>query len=170
MAQKLAPYDRYKETIEPFCKQGIILVSGTQGNPMTIGWGSIGVYWGKPVFTVVVRPSRYSYELLIELPEFSVNVMGDDYKKQVAYCGSCSGRDENKAQVCGFELASCDDIKVPYIRQALFHYECRILNHADFMEEAMNKEIATRFYPQKDYHRAFYGEILGLYEAREKHD
>lgn len=165
MSQKLAPYDRYKETIEPFSKQGILLVSGTKGNPMTIGWGSIGVYWGKPVFTVVVRPSRYSYELLLETPEFSVNVMSDEHKKQVAYCGSHSGRNDDKAKACGFELAPCHEIKVPFIKQALFHYECRILNTADFTEAAMDKEISSRFYGQKDFHRAFYGEILGLYEA-----
>ena len=28
-------------------------------NPMTIGWGPLGVLWGKPIYTVFVSSSRF---------------------------------------------------------------------------------------------------------------
>lgn len=45
------------EVIKQLGKEGAFLTSKYNGkvNTMTIGWGSIGVIWRKPVFTVLVR-------------------------------------------------------------------------------------------------------------------
>ena len=46
---------------------GLLLAStkpdGTS-NVMTIGWGYVGFSWGKPIWVVMVRPSRYTYEFI----------------------------------------------------------------------------------------------------------
>ena len=58
--------------------------SGDCVNTMTIGWGTIGVEWKKPIFTVFVRESRYTKKLLEENPEFTVNIpYGDDVRHKV---------------------------------------------------------------------------------------
>lgn len=38
--------------------------SGNKINTMVIGWGGVGVLWRLPVFNVVVRQNRFTYELL----------------------------------------------------------------------------------------------------------
>jgi|SRR5690554_2797351 len=38
--------------------------SGDLLNTMTIGWGTIGYIWEMPIFTVAVRYSRHTYELI----------------------------------------------------------------------------------------------------------
>ena len=43
-------------------------------NPMTIGWGQVGIVWSMPVFTVYVRKSRYTYECLQTAGSFTVSV------------------------------------------------------------------------------------------------
>lgn len=50
------------ETILKALPKGILLTTqeGTKTNTMIIGWGSLGVNWGKPVFTAYVRESRYT--------------------------------------------------------------------------------------------------------------
>ena len=43
------------------------LISAARGGRvalMTAGWGLMGILWGKPVVTVYVRPSRYTYDAL----------------------------------------------------------------------------------------------------------
>ena len=43
---------------------GSLLVSlDDKGKPnvMTIGWATLGIVWGRPICTVLVRPSRYTY-------------------------------------------------------------------------------------------------------------
>ena len=44
---------------------------------MTIGWGSVGYYWRRPVFTCVVRQSRFTDQQLKENPVFTVSVPKD---------------------------------------------------------------------------------------------
>ena len=46
--------------------------SGNKINTMVIGWGSIGVLWRLPIFNVVVRQNRFTYELLEQTKEFTV--------------------------------------------------------------------------------------------------
>ena len=46
--------------------KGILLTTkdGDKVNTMTIGWGTIGIQWGRPVFIAFVRDSRYTMEML----------------------------------------------------------------------------------------------------------
>ena len=73
MRSAIGTYEAFEDVVEGLANGGILLTTGEQGNPMTIGWGMLGRIWSKPVFTVLVRPSRYSFGLLEALPEFAVN-------------------------------------------------------------------------------------------------
>ena len=90
MREEIGIFEGFKNTIEQISKNGLLLVAGEKGNPMTIGWGTIGIIWGKPVFMVLVRPSRYTFELMEKSGEFSVNVPLHSLNKEVAICGSKS--------------------------------------------------------------------------------
>ena len=59
MKQPISVFDKAGDICKAM-KQGILLTSGTMENPntMTIGWGMIGVEWGKPIFLALVRESR----------------------------------------------------------------------------------------------------------------
>ncbi len=55
--------DYLKETLDTVRKPGLLLVAADadgKPNAMTIGWGTVGIIWGKPIFIVLVRPSRYT--------------------------------------------------------------------------------------------------------------
>ena len=45
---------------------GILLTTkaGDKVNTMTIGWGTVGVQWGKPIFIAFVRESRHTKKLV----------------------------------------------------------------------------------------------------------
>jgi len=69
--------DYLKETNKMLGHGGLLLAStDAKGNPnaMTIGWGTIGIIWAKPIFVVLVRPSRYTYDLIEITNDFTVNV------------------------------------------------------------------------------------------------
>jgi len=70
MGKKLVDYaDCQEEILRAFKESRVLLVSqAKQGSPnaMAIGWGQVGIIWRKPIFTVLVRPSRYTYELIEE--------------------------------------------------------------------------------------------------------
>ena len=100
MAKVRARYtDYFAQTIQRMREDGLLLVTqGTDGKPnvMTIGWGTMGVIWSRPIFIVLVRPSRYTYSRLEEISDFTVNVPPRELAAAASHCGTVSGRDHDK--------------------------------------------------------------------------
>ncbi len=163
MRHAIDTYDALSQTLEGLHNRGLLLVTGEGGNPMTIGWGTVGRIWGRAVFLVLVRPSRHSFSLLEALPEFTVNVPAADHGKALAICGSKSGRDTDKIVMCGFSLGSSAAVRVPYISECPVHYECRVIHKSNVVNADLAPDIVTGSYPSGDFHRVYYGQILGVY-------
>lgn len=167
-----------KKHIEPFdcageiCKAmpgGILLTTklGEQVNTMTIGWGTLGIEWGKPVFVAYVRESRYTRELLDQTGEFTVNIpVGEVDKKILGFCGTKSGRDVDKIKEMGLTLVESDVVSVPGIRQLPLTLECRVLFKNCQDENRLPEDIKSRYYSAinaGDFHYAYYAEIVNAY-------
>ena len=73
MKEKINAFD-YAGHICKAMNPGILLTtkSGDKVNTMTIGWGTIGIEWGKPIFVGYVRESRYTREMLDQNGEFTM--------------------------------------------------------------------------------------------------
>ena len=98
MKKMIEAFD-YAGTVCKAMPRGILLTTKADGkvNTMTIGWGHIGIEWGKPIFVAYVRESRYTKQMLEANGEFTVNVpMGSIDGKILGYCGTKSGRDTDK--------------------------------------------------------------------------
>ncbi len=158
--------DYFKETIRRMREDGLLLVTvSADGKPnvMTIGWGTIGSIWGRPVFIVLVRPSRHSYSRLEEVSEFTVNVPPLELAAAAAHCGKVSGRGHDKFQEMGLTVVGSRQVRPPIIQQCLVHYECRTLHRNDVVPAALAQAVSDEFYPQGDHHRVYFGEILACY-------
>jgi len=170
MAKKIADYKDYvEETIKAFSEERVLLVShGKEGPPnvMAIGWGTIGIVWRKPVFVVLVRPSRHTYKLIEETGEFTVNVVPPRLKEMVQYCGTVSGRDHNKLKEKQLTAIPSMKVKVPIIEESVLHFECRVVYKSDLIPSELEKSIIPALYPKGDFHRVYFGEILACrYES-----
>lgn len=150
---------------------GILLTTKAhdQVNSMTIGWGHIGIEWGKPIFVAYVRKSRYTYEMLEENGEFTVNVpMGEFDKKILGYCGRVSGRDADKIADLGLTLEEGRSVSVPGIKELPLTLECRVIYKQEQNLDAVLPAVLDRYYPSddngvRDVHIAYYGEIVDAY-------
>jgi flavin reductase (DIM6/NTAB) family NADH-FMN oxidoreductase RutF len=167
MKRQIGTFDALQETMEKLDPErggeGCLLIGGGNGNPMTIGWGNIGIIWSMPIFTVLVRPSRYTFELIGESGEFSVNVLDKRYSKQLLHCGTTSGRDEDKVAACGFHLDKGIKIAIPHLQEASAVYECRTVHKNKVINAALDSNILKRYYAEGDFHTLFFGRILGVY-------
>ena len=139
-------------------------------NPMTIGWGTLGVQWGKPIFIVFVRQSRHTKTLLDKNGEFTINVplKGTDRKAALGFCGSKSGRDFDKIKELDLHLEEPDVISVPGIKEFPITLECRVVYKQDQDLNALDADKCLRYYAPEtpndgDYHTAYYGEVLAAY-------
>jgi flavin reductase (DIM6/NTAB) family NADH-FMN oxidoreductase RutF len=170
MAKKIADYrDHIGETIKAFDEERVLLVSrGEEGLPnvMAIGWGTIGIIWRRPIFIVLVRPSRYTYELIEETGEFTVNIVTPQLKEVVQYCGTVSGRDHNKFKEKKLTAIPSKKLKTPIIKECILHFECQVVYKNDLIPSELKKSIVPTLYPKGDFHRVYFGEILACqYES-----
>jgi len=170
MKRKIDLWD-YAGRILSVLEKGALLTTKADGkvNTMTIGWGTLGIEWGKPIFVAYVRESRYTRELLEKNPEFTVNIpFGDCDKGILGVCGTKSGRELDKFEVLGLTAEEGNTVSVPGIRQLPLTLECKVLYRQLQDESQIRPGAAERYYPadaqgKADNHIAFYGLITDAY-------
>ncbi|CUH95431.1 hypothetical protein P22_1502 [Propionispora sp. 2/2-37] len=132
-------------------------------NTMTIGWGNIGIAWQKPVFMVMVRPSRYTYELIEKSNEFTVSIPFKDMGRALGICGSKSGRELDKFAAAGLKTVAAKKISTPVIADCGLHYECKVIYKQEMIPEQLAAADQSACYPSGDYHTLYFGEIVASY-------
>lgn len=152
--------DISENAVKLFKKDWGLLAAGSESyNAMTISWGTLGELWGKDVCTVFVRPQRYTFEFTEKNDFFTVSFFPEEYKKALAFCGSKSGRDYDKAKETG--LTAFDTGYGTAFEEAKIVICCKKLYADDFNPEKFSdKSIIDDVYPTKDYHRVYIGEIV----------
>jgi flavin reductase (DIM6/NTAB) family NADH-FMN oxidoreductase RutF len=131
-------------------------------NAMTIGWAQAGFIWGRPVMTVLVRPSRHTHALLDNADHFTVCVpRPGEMVHELAYCGSKSGRDYDKVRACAMKLKEGAEKRVKYIDGCGLVYQCALSGRAELEREALPADITARCYPGHDApHTLYFGTII----------
>ena len=148
-------------------KKGAFLTvkSGDKLNTMTIGWATFGVIWSKPIMMVAVRLSRHTFGIIESAKDFTVSVPFENLTKEIAFCGSKSGKDVEKFKMCNLETAGGRFVASPIIKTQGRHYECKIVYKSAMNPVQLDKEYDSSLYPKKDYHTLYFGEILACYET-----
>lgn len=127
-------------------------------NTMTASWGGLGVMWNKNVAYIAIRPHRYTKEFVDSADTFSLTFFNENFKKQLGYLGSVSGRDEDKISKSDLTIIHTDN--TPYYDEANCALICKKLYAQDFASECfIVKEIDKENYPQKDYHTLYIAEV-----------
>ncbi|WP_033165620.1 flavin reductase family protein [Clostridium sp. KNHs205] len=166
----------YANDIMKAVQSGVLLTTKAEEkvNSMTISWGTLGIEWGKLIFTVFVRENRFTKQQLDKNPEFTINVpFGDFDKKILGVCGTKSGHTVDKAKELNLTLEEPAVISVPAIKELPLTLECKIVYRQKQEAKEITEENNKRFYPQdvdstfhganRDYHTAYYGEIVSAY-------
>lgn len=152
--------------MESLRTQGAFLIvrSGEKIDTMTIGWGNVGYVWNRPIFTVMVRKSRYTHELIENSDNFTVSIpLNKNLKSALTVCGSKSGRDIDKFKECNLTLENSKKVDTPIISECELHYECKIVYKQEMNSALLSKNIVESSYKDGDYHTLYYGEIVETY-------
>ncbi len=163
-------HEHFHEHAEDFLRQlpkGVFITTkDAEGrvNTMTIAWGHIGVIWGRPVFIAYVRYSRYTYDLLDKAEDYTINVPKEGtLKKELAFCGTKSGRDIDKFKETELTLAPARKVQSPIIKECALQYECKMLYKQTQEPALIDDAVKERYYPTPDTHIMFFGEIVDSY-------
>ncbi len=150
-------------------RQWLLLCAGDyaarQFNAMTIAWGSIGSMWGRPFVQVAVRPTRYTFEFMQRYPTFTVSAFADEYRAALQLLGTRSGRSGDKISAAGLTPVAAEQVTAPCFAEAEFTLECRTIYWDDLKPDHFLDPAIEKNYPDRDYHRVYFGEIACVWRA-----
>lgn len=152
--------------LNPFSMIGsesFLLTAGTMNdwNTMTAGWGGLGYIWEEPAAFVFVRESRFTYSFIDRHDRFTLSFFPPEMKDALAFCGTHSGRDTNKAKEAGLTPISLDG--AVSFAEANLVFSCRKASKTVIEESSMIDSSILKLYPQRDWHSMFIGFIDGVY-------
>lgn len=159
--------NEYKDPISLFGEGCVAVVENEEkANPITIGWGGIGVLWGKPMCTVFIHESRYSKHMFDEVETFSICFFAKEYNKiAINYFGNVSGRDEDKIKNSGMTL--CHDENTPYLKEAELVIICKKMGQTKFELDHVPEGRIHDWYQRDGVHSIYCGEIIKVLKSYE---
>mgnify|MGYP004443270241 FL=1 len=123
----------------------VIVTCGTmeQSNMLTIAW--TGTLCTDPAMCYIsVRPERYSYPMIKENMEFTINLTTKDMARATDWVGVRSGRDYDKWKETGLTKVAGVAVACPSIAESPISIECRVKkivplgSHDMFVAEVVN--------------------------------
>lgn len=175
MKKEINVFD-YAGEVMKAVKEGVLITTKTEDkvNSMTVSWGTLGIEWGKTIFTIFVRENRFTKQQLEKNPEFTVNIPIDKFNRKIlGVCGTKSGHTTDKISELNLSLEEPKTISVPGIKELPLTLECRVIYKQKQDKNEITEENLKQFYPQdvdgsfhganKDFHIAYYGEIVSAY-------
>lgn len=148
---------------EKIGKDWMLVTAGNEekANTMTASWGGVGVMWGKNVAYVFIRDSRYTKEFIDREGKFSLSFPSEEYRKEMKFLGTVSGRNEDKIKEVKLHVAYRDG--VPYIDEGNLVMICRVMSQtAISREQFLDESIDTAWYASGDYHKMYIAEITEI--------
>ena len=173
MKKEINAFEYAPHIMEQLRRGGVLATVKAHGkvNSITIGWGTIGIDWSRPVFQIYVRECRHTKSMLDQAGEFTISVpleRSERTKEILAFCGTKSGRDTDKAEALGLTLVESEKIATPGIRELPLTLECRVIYSVRQDGTRMPEDAVQRYYPNwaenpDDVHSVYYGEIVAAY-------
>jgi flavin reductase (DIM6/NTAB) family NADH-FMN oxidoreductase RutF len=125
--KKDVPLSQSKWIIEPGC---VVLVTGgtmQHANLMTFSWQT-PIHTANPCMVLLVMSQvRYTYELIKQNNELTINVPGENLLEQTHLVGTVTGRGIDKFAKSGLTPVAANVVAPPLIDECAGHLECRIV-------------------------------------------
>ncbi len=116
-----------KWLIEPGC---VVLVTGgtaAKSDLMAVSWQTPVQTADPCIVLLVLNRIRYTYELIRQNNELTINVPGAELLKPTHLCGTVSGRNLDKWQKSGLTPAPAAVVQPPLVAECAGHLECRVM-------------------------------------------
>lgn len=105
----------------------VIVTCGTieRSNMLTVAWTGT-ICTNPPMCYISVRPERYSYPLIKDRMEFTINLTTKDMARATDWVGVRSGNDLDKWKETGLTPVAGEKVGCPYIAESPLNIECRV--------------------------------------------
>ena len=133
-------------------------------NMCTIGWGTIGVLFSENVLIVYVKPKRFTDRFLQNDDYFTVTFLNENHKKDIALCGTKSGRKIDKCNIPTLKPIYLDNgitfegFTRTYVLKKIYQGKLKKANFVD------SDYIIDRYYKSERPHNVYIGKIIDIIE------
>lgn len=84
------------------------------------------VSFSPPILCFSVAPQRYTYELIKKNGECVVNAVTSEMEEMMWYCGTHTGRKEDKFKNANIEVEESEEVKALRIKESPIQLECKV--------------------------------------------
>ncbi len=139
-------------------------------NSMTASGGGLGMLFKKPTTWCILQANRYTLEMIQKEQTYTMSYFPNEYKEQVLFLGSKSGRDSEKMKEV--ELTS---VQTPSgdmsFKEARLITECKLMqittpNSDDFYSQEAKDYINEAYKEAIDYRKYVFGEITHVWAKK----
>jgi len=157
----VSPGSRTDNVFKLMDRDWMLVTAGTMEsfNMLTASWGGLGILWEREVAMCFIRPVRHTFKFMERHEMFTLTFFEEKYRPALRLCGKKSGRDIDKAREAGLTPVLGRNGGI-YFAEARLVFECRKLYWHDFNPAHFLVPKLNIFYPRKDYHRMYVGEIV----------
>ena len=136
-------------------------------NSMTASGGGLGLLFKKPTTWCILQANRYTLEMIQKEQTYTMSYFPNEYKEQILFLGSKSGRDSEKMKEV--ELTS---VQTPSgdmsFKEARLIIECKLTelttpNPNDFYSQEAKDYINEAYKEANDYRKYVFGEITHVW-------
>ena len=126
-----------------------VLIIGTYGpggkpNIMNAAWGGIASS-DPPCISVSLREATLTYQNILEVKAFTVNIPSEKYVKEADFAGLVSGRECDKFEQAGLTPIKSRLVNAPIVKEFPYALECKLVKVVEL-----------------GLHTMFIGEIVGM--------
>jgi flavin reductase (DIM6/NTAB) family NADH-FMN oxidoreductase RutF len=142
-----------------------VITAGRKGqyNAMTASGGGMGMLFRKPTTWCIIQSGRYTLEMILKERTYTMSYFPDEYKEQLLFLGSKSGRDSEK-----MKEVTLTGIQTPSgnmsFREARLIIECKLTqltapDPGDFYTQEAKDYLSEAYKEASDYRKYMFGEI-----------
>jgi flavin reductase (DIM6/NTAB) family NADH-FMN oxidoreductase RutF len=150
-------------------KDFTVITSGKKShyNSMTASGGGLGLLFMKPATWCILRADRYTLEMIQKEQTYTMSYFTNEYKKQILFLGSESGRDSEKmkeVELTGIQTPSGNIT----FKEARLIIECKLTalttaNPDDFYTQETKDYINEAYKEANQYRKLVFGEITHVW-------
>lgn len=152
------------ELMNALVTTGIFVTCGRETpNIMVAHWGTMGKLWGRDVFSLPIRSTKYSYRIVSKTKSFALNVPARDMRTEISLCDTVSGFKCNKFETLNLLPKRARSIDAYVLAECGLIVECEVL--AVIPPENIEPQVDGLFTSARP-HTLFVGAVKDCYKQK----
>ena len=119
--------------------QRVVMATGAyegKDSIIVLGWKMMAS-GNPPAVAIGVGTTRFTHDLIQHSGEFVLAIPGPSIHKQVLYCGTHSGRNEDKFAGAGLTRVQGKIVQAPLIAECMANIECKVVGAHTFGDHTL---------------------------------